>query len=684
MQKLQLYLGSDRIDLFGDETVSVTQTIQNVKDLAKVFTNFSKTFTVPASKKNNLLFKHYYNFDIVDGFDALNKVSGSIELNSIPFKTGFIRLEGVDMRKEKAYAYRITFFGDTVNLKDLIGEDLLSGLSSLSTHNLEYSPDEVETRLKLPEANGAAILCPLITHTKQLSYNSSTAVAGSGNLYYHTGGGANLHGVAWNDLKYAIRISTIISAIETKYGITFDSSSFFNTSNDRYFHLHMWLHRKSGSVQPATQIDQYFSEVNTFQVDTSGLYAKQESETTLRLYAPATVKADLTLTPSSSAVAYQVIIYRNGQSFFESSFASGTRTFGLSDYGQIFASGSYTVTIVQNVTTQITFTVGNIDWDLEGFVGASWTDAFTTDTDFNTSTAIEFIITQQIPEIKVMDFLNGLFNLFNLTVFELPNGNIQVQTIDDFYAAGTTYDITNYLEVTNSRVNVALPYKQVNFEYEGLGTFLAKQYEQLNNVGWGSLKFTLDDEKYDAPNEIYTVKPPFEHAQFDRLYDQSVGGTTTIQYGFFVNENQQSYFGKPLLFYPITQSGAGIDSISFLKSSSSHVEVDTYNIPSNSVALNASTNADNLNFGAEINEYALTSAGFADGSLFNKEYTDYVSKVFNAQRRLTKVKAFLPLRIVIALELNDKIIMRDETYIINSITTNLQTGESDLELLNVV
>ena len=101
------------------------------------------------------------------------------------------------------------------------------------------------------------------------------------------------------------------------------------------------------------------------------------------------------------------------------------------------------------------------------------------------------------------------------------------------------------------------------------------------------------------------------------------------------------------------------------------------------MALSPATSEDNINFGAEINEYTLTSE-FSDGSLFNKEYTSYVSAVFNTQRRITKAKAFLPLRIVIALELNDKITMRNETYIINSITTNLQSGESDFELLNVV
>ena len=95
MQKLQLYISGTRVDLFKDESVSITQSIQNVKDIAKIFTDFTKTFTLPASKTNNILFRHYYNFDIaVNSFDARNKVSASIELNNIPFKKGTIRLQG--------------------------------------------------------------------------------------------------------------------------------------------------------------------------------------------------------------------------------------------------------------------------------------------------------------------------------------------------------------------------------------------------------------------------------------------------------------------------------------------------------------------------------------------------------------------------------------------------------------
>ena len=81
MQKLQLYVNNQRVDLFKDEQVSFNQSIQNIKDPAKIFTEFTQTFTIPASKTNNILFQHYYNYDIVDGFDARDKVDALIELN---------------------------------------------------------------------------------------------------------------------------------------------------------------------------------------------------------------------------------------------------------------------------------------------------------------------------------------------------------------------------------------------------------------------------------------------------------------------------------------------------------------------------------------------------------------------------------------------------------------------------
>ena len=171
MQKLQLYIGGERLDLFADETVSMTQSIQNIKDIEKVFTEFTQPFTVPASSSNNKIFKHYYNFDIANGFDARQKASSSIELNFIPFKTGFIQLTGVELRKNLPYAYKITFFGNIINLKDILGESELSSLTFPNSLNRPYKFGSTSTGILGAMNSGLqSIIAPLITHTQMVFY----------------------------------------------------------------------------------------------------------------------------------------------------------------------------------------------------------------------------------------------------------------------------------------------------------------------------------------------------------------------------------------------------------------------------------------------------------------------------------------------------------------------------------
>ena len=111
MQKIQLYIEGQRVDLFEDESVVLTQTIQNVKDVQKVFTDYSKTFSVPATKNNNSIFKHYYKNSITNGFDARKRKSANLELNFLEFREGKIKFKDVrkitiGMNKKDILSYR--------------------------------------------------------------------------------------------------------------------------------------------------------------------------------------------------------------------------------------------------------------------------------------------------------------------------------------------------------------------------------------------------------------------------------------------------------------------------------------------------------------------------------------------------------------------------------------------------
>ena len=73
MIQLQLYVEGQEVELFQDESITLNQSIQDVRDISKIFTEFTQTFSIPASFVNNKIFKHFYNHEILNGFDARKK-----------------------------------------------------------------------------------------------------------------------------------------------------------------------------------------------------------------------------------------------------------------------------------------------------------------------------------------------------------------------------------------------------------------------------------------------------------------------------------------------------------------------------------------------------------------------------------------------------------------------------------
>ena len=117
MQKIILYIQPQlrnttteqdfvRVDLMEEGIIELTQVIQDIKDIEKVFTDYSRTFNLPASKTNNKIFKHWYNPDI-DGFDNQIISNARIELNHLEFRFGKIKLEQVVMKNQVASMYKV-------------------------------------------------------------------------------------------------------------------------------------------------------------------------------------------------------------------------------------------------------------------------------------------------------------------------------------------------------------------------------------------------------------------------------------------------------------------------------------------------------------------------------------------------------------------------------------------------
>jgi hypothetical protein len=693
MLQLQLYIENQRVELFKDESVSLTQTIQNIKDISKVFTEFTQSFTIPASKENNKIFKHYYNYDIDNGFDGRKKASAIIELNQLPFKEGKVKLNGVNLKDNKPYAYKITFFGNTINLKDKLGDTKLSALTWLDNFAYDYTNTDVRTLLQSDGADITvdsttytnALICPLISNTTRLYYDSGAHGSNDpqypdplgGNLEYVTGT-SHHHGVYWEELKYALRLHLIVLAIENEpnLDIEFTSDSFIkDTTNDQYYQLYMWLHKKKGFAfeenQPFTQL------YNSFLFDNISMTrATMYSDKLVisGLIGSQVILYDLNITTTYTG-SFTIYVKKDGVDYITPITVSGSTNYTFGG-NLINSSGGYQVYIETNTTISSL----TVEWDLNDFK--------LLETHTFTGSAQNFVLTrsfnaqEQIPDMKIIDFLSGLFTMFNLTAFQQNDGKIRVLPLDTFYAEGQTRNVTDYIDAESSEVNLALPYKEIKFQYKGRGTKLAKLYERENLIGWGSVEYKGDDN-YDG--SVYKIEAPFEHMQFERLIDVDTNTDTDIQVGWFADDNNDAYFGSPLLFYATQETSS--QQISFLnvkehQGGGSHQAITTYMRPQNSVNVSSLTNIDTNHFSVEVN--AFTPTEIFNGSLFSNYYQNYISDVFNNKRRISKFKAQLPVSFLVNYSLADELVIGDKTYLINSIKTNLQTGKSDLELLNKV
>ena len=302
-------------------------------------------------------------------------------------------------------------------------------------------------------------------------------------------------------------------------------------------------------------------------------------------------------------------------------------------------------------------------------------------------------LTNQMPDIKVIDFLKALFSMHNLTTFVDFNGDIVVKTLDSFYAGGDTFDITPFVKTNEHTVGATVPFSEVDFEYAEPKSILAQQFFNTNNQKYGELNYISDSSKSNK----YEIKIPFEHMLFERLQDKTSGALSTVQVGSFLNQDLEPSIGQPLLFYGIYQQSA--DEVHFVYNTRPEVygaladnsaqsfdrfDLTNYWIPSVCNELGTSSTAPtyNLNFGSEINTYTLTDYGGNNNSLFQSYYTNYITRVFNKRTRIFKFNAILPLKVLLNLTLDDLIVVGTRAYTINKMTTKLQSGETSFELLN--
>ena len=665
MYRVDLYIDGQKADLFQEESIEINLSTQNIKDISKVFGDFTQIFTIPASSANNKIFKHYYNVDVYGGFNASVRVDAFIEVNNNLFRDGVLELESVQMKQGQPYAYSVGFYSNVTSLKDKFGEDKLIDLD-LSAYDHTYNDTNIVTGLNgYVSGTSSSIIYPLISPVANWYYNSSGSDHTPSNIYYHSG--HNEHGVFYYDLKPAIKLQKVIDAIETKYGIEFNSD-FFDSAD--FGKLFMWCHRRAGYMFK-DQPNGFPPQVINFTTNNTGDY----NLTTQKYTVTAAQEADLRVRYTLNSTAdYKIVVYVNDELYtsreHSGNVSNETITLGEMEIGDTIQFRFAPPDAWDASAISISTTTFYLEYD----DGASWQEADTVGRLASQSITQEVVVADQMPEQKISDFIGSLVRAFNLVIVPTGNGKYDIEPLDDWYAEGSTREVTEYIDTEEVTIRKPQLYRRINFAYNETEAILGEQYRLQNDVGYGDLRadFTFDGEEFD-------VEVGFDHMLFERLSNEN-NGLTTIGVGKSITREIEPYIGAPLIFYVAGQI-RGTDQFAYINMSDAESAKTDFHLVSNVNSDVVTSVTKTLNFGTEVDPYHLQ--GFATG-LYNSYWKDYITDLYDTSRRTFMYRGQLPLGLMLALKINDKLTIGERNYIINQMKLNLSTGEAQMELLNDV
>jgi hypothetical protein len=653
-----------RIELFDEQAIDLSMSVQNIADISKTFTDFTKSFTVPASPINNAIFKHFYNSDVDTTLQHGVKRNAYIEIEQTPFRSGRIQIEDSSVVNGKVSSYTITFYGNLTSLKDMFGVLKLKDLD-YSDFTSPFTGDEVKDRISL-DATDYDIRYPLISSNRLWSYGDSTATdinTTSGHILY-------------NELFPAIKVIRIFDAIESMFGVNFSGIFLGNKKftncflycknkdvNDSFNQSQIMDIATAGTSYAFTNITPNFTTniINIQYLMVFGWYTTGSWDVRVKMFNVSNLSAN-----------YYFDVYVDGLLVHTGSGIGTDVEYSVWSFDNNSSLDSDIYILIRadvaiTFDSYIKFQADLIYEDDSAGTGSSIITPYTTAQYIYCSTqtlSANTDINSIMPDMTIADFFSGVLKEFNLTCYALALDTFQIEPLEDWYNKGKVHDITTYTTTESIIIERIKLFKTISFTHADSESFLNKKYFELNSLKYGDVKTATT---FDGADFAITV--PFEN-----LIMQKFTGTD-LQVGYCLTKepDYKPYIPKPILLYMYDKQNCSFKFNNGVTTST----VSTYMPFGQDMKLSGVNYS--LNFGNDNSSLLLEPI---ENSLYKVYYEPYLLNLFNNKNRLTKVKCVFPLSLITKLKLNDRLIIRDKRYIINEIKSDITKGIVDLVLLN--
>ena len=700
-------------DLYEDEDIPLSLSVDDFKNVAEKVQSYSKAFNLPATKRNNQIFDNIFEITRTStglNFNPYKKTKCILKQDGFLLFEGYLRMIDIS-DKSGEISYNVNLYSEVVALADLLGDKTFSELDFTELEheyqktNIQRSWNDAGTGITYTNASTSGfrnaystVKYPFVDWTHQQLVGGSTGTAAiSGNPEY-----TNLGQI----FRPFINIKYLVDRIFEVVPFTYESE-FFDT--DEFKKLYMDFNWGSENTPELIESTSY-SPMYWFNQGTGGV-ANIATTSFTNMILNSLVPLFGNPPPPNYNTSTHIITSTVANETYEISYVytientdSSPRTVECQWlYNSTPINPSGVVTIAAGGTfdyggtfTQIMPTVGDtLQVQFKASVGSvvrqkQDTTYWTASTAINvgvSSITTNVILQTLRGELGQWEFLKGLMTMFNLVT--LPDednpSNIKIEPYRDIFISSGDAANPNFFDDTSieldwtEKIDVSemklLPLTDLNkttiFKFvEDEDDFPFMNYKrQVGGHLYGSKKYDASEFTIlEGEDEI--IAEPFAATVVKPLMSQYHDLITPSLYSYNSDDDtSESFENSPRIMF-----NNGIKTTVF-----------SYYIPEQNGLFSANlteylqfshltslppgaigTNRRDFNFG-ECQLITTATAAPTNNNLFNLYWLPYYAELYNPDTRIMTIKVNLSPSDINTFKFNDTVFIKNRTFRVNKI-----------------
>lgn len=714
-------LGQVICDLYEDEEIPLTLSIDDFKNVAEKIQSYSKDFNLPATKRNNQIFGNIFEITRTVAnpydFNPYVRTRAVLKQDGIILFDGALRLIDIQDR-EGEISYNVNLYAQTIALADTLKNKTFD---NINFNELQHTYDKTIIKgswyvdgltliNNLPTGTYAGVAgtketdvlkYPFVDWTHQMLYANGA-----------TGTNATLGTPELTSFEQAfrpfIKIKYIIDRIFSDAGYTYSSGLFESSEFGKLFMDFNW----GGDIMPSVIGDTSYTATYAGQgVFPSPFTATNAAYVVLPLLSN-TMTGGLTTSEvppdytESGVDIYKIVCTENNQLYnidysWEFETVGGT---SISFRWVRFDSSTSTTSYIDvqtepigNVTGKIisgnfstTLDTGDKLWaefistsvNSISLLNGSGTTPGTVTFNLSSSLVDSAILNSLRGEINQWDFLKGIMTMFNLVTLQdnTDPANIIIKPYADVFiktTSGTTLkersiqaDWTDKVDLKDVKLTPLNDLKKKTiFKYEeDEDDYVFNVYKKSTSGHlYGSKVFSAENlTLLEGEEEI--VASPFAATVSKPLWSQLANFITPAVYAMDDDGASSSFENKPRILYQMNSSPVQMSSTYFIPaqngtSSENSDLLFTFSHLTSIPTVVGTT--DDYNFGET--QYFLPIGQTVTSNLFNNYWLPYYNQLYNPDTKTMTLKVNLTAGDIAQFSFTDYIMIKNRAYRVNRI-----------------